>query len=81
MFARYKTFAAQIGEFERFGRLLHDIRGSQVILSSVIRGGLGVVNCAFFVSGFFAFFFIDSCKALLIIYVKRRYIKWKINYY
>ena len=37
-----------------------------------------MVNCAFFVSGVFAFF-IDSCKALLIIsYVKRRYIKWKL---
>ena len=40
-------------------------------------GGLGVVNCAFFVSGFI--FLIDSCKALLIIYhVKWRYIKWKL---
>ena len=37
-----------------------------------------MVNCAFFVSGFIAFFFIDSCKALLISsYVKRCYIKWK----
>ena len=46
---------------------------------AVAFGGLGVVNCAFFISGFIALFFIDSCKALLIIsYVKRRYIKWKL---